>query len=105
MWGTRFYFFEDEVDGFGLLDVQIGLVFQDFAHFYAVELLVALGAGRPDGGAAGGVEQTELDAGRVGDLAHDAAEGVDLADQVALGDAADGGVAAHLGDQVEVEGE
>ena len=96
---------EDEVDYFGLLDEEVGLGFEDFAHFYAVEGFVALGAGGPDGGAAGGVEETELDAGGVGYLAHDSAKGVDLADEMAFGDAADGWVAAHLGDEVEVEGE
>ena len=38
-------------------------------------------------------------------FAHDAAEGVDLAHQVALGDASDGGVAGHLRDQVEIHGD
>jgi hypothetical protein len=51
---------------------------------------------------AGPREETELDAAGVGDLAHDAAEGVDLADEMALGDAADGGIAGHLRDQVKV---
>ena len=94
-----------EVDDFGLLDEEVGLGFEDFAHFDAIEGFVALGSGGPDGGAAGGVEEAELDAGGVGDLAHDAAKGVDLADEMAFGDAADGWVAAHLGDEVEVEGE
>ena len=66
-------------------------------------MLVALGARGPDGGAAGGVEQAELDADGVGDFAHDAAEGVDFADQMAFGDAADGGIAGHLRDQVDIE--
>ena len=88
-----------------MLDLEVGLGFEDLAHFEAVGLLVALGAGRPDGGAARGVEQAELDADGVGDFGHDAAEGVDLADEVSLGDAADGGVAGHLRDEVGVEGE
>ena len=98
-------FVEEDVGDFGLLDEEVGLLLEELAHADAVEGLVALGAGAPDGGAAGGVEQAELDACGVGDLADDAAEGVDLADEVAFGDAADGGVAAHLGDQVEVKGE
>ncbi len=96
---------EEDVGDFGLLDEEVGLLLEELAHADAVEGLVALGAGAPDGGAAGGVEEPELDAGGIGDFADDAAEGVDLADEVAFGDAADGGVAAHLGDQVEVEGE
>jgi hypothetical protein len=107
-WFTRFWgaqFFEDEVDDFGLADVEAGLAFEDFAHFHAVERFVALRARAPDGGAARGVEEAELDADGIGNLAHDAAQGVNLADEVALGHAADGGVAAHLGDEVHVHGD
>ncbi len=85
--------------------MEAGLGFEDLAHFDAVKLLVALGARAPDGGATRGVEEAELDADGVGDFAHDAAERVDLADEVALGYAADGRVAAHLGDEVEVHGD
>ena len=67
-------------------------------------MLVALGAGGPDGRAAGGVQKAELDSYGVGDFAHDSAEGVDFADQVAFGDASDGGVARHLRDEIDVEG-
>ena len=42
---------------------------------------------------------------RVRNFAHDAAEGVDFAHQVALGDAADGRIAGHLCDEIEVERE
>ena len=66
-------------------------------------MLIALGARRPDGGAARSIEQAELDADRVGDFAHDAAERIYFADQMSLGDAAHGGVARHLRDQVHVE--
>ncbi len=68
-------------------------------------LLVHLRPRRPHGGTAAGIQQAELDADGVGHFAHDAAQGVDLAHQVALGDAADGGVAGHLRDQVEVHGD
>ena len=57
------------------------------------------------GRALGAVEHAELDAGGVDDLAHLAAEGVDLADDLPLGDAADGRVAAHLGDGVGIHRE
>jgi hypothetical protein len=49
------------------------LGFEDLAHLDAVKLLVALGARAPDGGAARGVEEAELDADGIGDFAHDAA--------------------------------
>src|SRR5271154_1999586 len=102
----RFFFGQGSkhnVGDFSLFDEQIRLRFEHFAHFYAVLLLVALCAGRPYGGATRGVEQAELDAYGVGYLAHDAAQGVDFADEMALGDAADGRVAGHLRDEVEVE--
>ena len=98
-------FFHNQLRHFGLLDVQIGLRLQHLAHLQAVLLLVALRARRPDGRAARGVEQAKLDADRVGDFAHDAAEGVDFADEVSLGDAADGGIAGHLRDEIDVERE
>ena len=88
-----------------MLDLEVGLGLENLAHFQAVGLLVTLGAGRPDGGAARGVEQAELDADGIGDFGHDAAEGVDLANDVSLGDAADGRVAGHLRDEIGIESE
>ncbi len=108
MWGTRTQILagvDDEVDDFGLLDEEVGDGLQLFAHLDAVEGLVALGAGAPDGGAAGGVEEAELDAAGVGDFAHDAAEGVDFPDQMAFRHTAYCRVAGHLCDEVEVERE
>ena len=52
-----------------------------------------------------GIQQAKLDADRIRDLAHDAAQRVHLAHQVALGNAAHGGIAGHLGDQVQIQGE
>jgi len=45
------------------------------------------------------------DAGLIGGARHEAVQGVDLAHQVALADAADGRVAAHLADGIQVVGE
>ena len=79
---------------FRLLDTQVRLLLQHLAHADAVQLLVHLRARRPHGGPRRGIEQAELNPDRIRHLAHDAAESVDLAHQVALGDSADGGVAA-----------
>ncbi len=95
--------FQNHIRDFGLLDFQIRLRFEHFAHLQAIGLLIALGTRRPDGGAARSIEETELDADGVGDLAHDAAERVDFADEMSLGDAADGGIAGHLGDEIDVQ--
>ena len=87
-----------------MLDFQVRLRLQDLAHFQAIGLLIALGAWRPHGRSPGSVEQAELDADGVGDLPHDAAQGIDFADQVSLGDTADGWVAGHLGNEIDVQG-
>ena len=93
--------FEQDVGDLSFDDLEVRNALEQFAHADAVERLVALRARRPHGGATACVEQAKLDAARVGDFAHNAAEGVDLADQVTFRDAADGRVAAHLGDLVE----
>ena len=80
---------------------EVGLAFDGELGEALVGFLVALGAGAVHGGALAAVEQAELDGGGVGEEAHGAAEGVDLADDLALGDAADGGVAGHLADGVD----
>ena len=61
-------------------------------HGELVEFLVGLGARRVHGRPLGAIEHAELDGAGVDALAHFAAEGVDLADNLPLGDAADGGV-------------
>ena len=53
----------------------------------------------------GAVEHAELNAAGVDAPAHLAAQGVDLADDLPLGDAADGRVAAHLRHGVGVHGQ
>ena len=70
-------------------------------HGLAIELAVGLGAGAVHGRALGAVEQAELDAGRVGDPAHQAVERIDLADQMALAEPADGRIARHFADRRE----
>ena len=65
-----------------------------------VKLLIRLGPRRMHGRALRLVQHAELQACDVGDAAHLAAEGVDLADDLPLGDAADRGIAAHRADGV-----
>ena len=74
-------------------------------HGGAVERPVGLGARALHGGALGAVEEAELDPGRVGDAAHQAVERIDLAHQMALAEAADGGIAGHLADGGEAVGD
>ena len=86
-----------------LTEVEVLLLLHDGLHRQAVELLVALEAGGLDGRPLGGVQEAEVDGGLVGDPAHLTAQGVDLLDELALGEAADRGIAGHERDGVEVD--
>ena len=87
---------------FGLLDSQVRLLLQNLAHAYAIPLLIHLRARRPNGRAATGIQQAELDTDRIRHLAHYATQGIDLPHEVPLGDAANRGIARHLRDEIEI---
>jgi hypothetical protein len=48
------------------------------------------------------VEQAELDSRAIDRLAHQSTEGIDLSDDLSLGNPADGRVATHLSDRIEI---
>ena len=96
---------EDEARGLPLPHLEVGLAFDGPLHGAAVAGAIALGARRADRRAARGVEDLELDRRAVGVAPHLPAERVDLTHQMALRGAADGGVARHLTDRVEVHRE
>jgi hypothetical protein len=75
---------------------QVRLVLDRLADRGAVQRAVGLAARRAHRRALAGVQRAPLDAGAVGRPRHDAAQRIDLAHQVALADAADRRVAAHL---------
>ncbi len=79
-------------------DRQVRGLIQQADHGVGVEATVALRPGRPHRRPLAAVEHAELDAADVRGQAHQPAEGVDLADHLALGDAAHGGVATHPAD-------
>ena len=91
-----------KVRDFRLLDEQIRRALQRAAHQCPVKRLVFLRPGRPDGRTSAGIQQSELNSRLVRNEAHDAAQCVDLANQVALRDASNGGIARHLRDQIRV---
>src|SRR6266550_558153 len=92
---------EDQICDHPLGQLESGELLEEVADGPAVQRTVALRAWRPDGRALRPVEHPKLDRGAVGGAAHEAAEGIHLADQGTLGDAADGGVAGHLADGIQ----
>jgi len=90
-----------------LEEPQPGLVLQPPADGRLVQHAVGLRPRCAHGRAAHGralaaIEDAELDAGLVGGGRHRAAQGVHLLHQMALADAADAGVAAHLPKRLDV---
>ena len=67
-----------------------------------IGFLVGLGPGAVHRRAFAAIEHPKLDARGVDRPPHRAAQGVDLADDLPLGHAADGRIAAHLGDGVQI---
>ena len=97
-------FRQNVFDGF-LAEVEVRLDLDEAFDFALVGPFVGLGAGRVHRRAFADVEHAELDAGAVDGEAHRAAEGVNFADDLALGDAADRRVTGHLADGIEVRRE
>src|SRR6185436_18897427 len=66
---------------------------------------VTLSPRGPDGRTFGSVEHSELNAGSVGSSSHNAAQGIDLTHHGTLGNPANGRIAGHLSDGLEILGE
>jgi hypothetical protein len=88
----------------GLLYAQPLLLFESVLHYFLILASVGLGAERMDRGALAEIEHAVLYAGAVRRAAHFAAEGVQLAHEMALARAAYGGIAGHVPDGVEIYG-
>ena len=96
---------DDQVAG-GLLEQrQVRLVFQHATNRGLVAHTIGLGTGCPYRGALAGVEHAKLDPAQVRRQSHGAAEGVDFLDQMTLADPADGGIAGHLAQGLDVVGQ
>ena len=80
---------DDQVVDFALDDLEVRLRRDRGLHRLPVELAVGLRAGPAHGRPLAAVEDAELDAGGIGDAAHQAVQRVDLAHQVALAEPAD----------------
>ena len=96
--------FDEQLVGEVFDNGEIRAILEQGANLVLVGGAIGLGAGAPDGGAFAAVEHAKLNAGGVDGQAHEAAEGVHFADDLAFGKAPNGGVATHLGDGVAADG-
>ena len=96
---------DDQVVHRLLEQLEVRLAFHHAADRRLVQRAVGLAAGGAHGRTLRRVQRAPLDAGAIRGVRHRAAQRVDLLDQVALADAADGGIAAHLADRLDVVAE
>src|SRR5690606_23193851 len=92
------------VDGL-LENTQIRLIFENRADCRLVQNPIGLGAGGAHRRALARIQDSELDAAAIGRGGHGTAERIDFLDQVAFADAADGRVARHLPQSLDVVGQ
>ena len=102
---TRSFAVEDDRLDHLLAEGKVLGLFDPMLERELVELLVRLGPRRMHRGALRLVQHPKLEASDVDDAPHLAAESIDLADDLTLGDAADRGIAAHGPDGVGAHGE
>ena len=95
--------FHEQTLGAALTQGERRRGFHPSLHALTVERLIGLGAGRPDRRAFARIEHPELYTRLVNSPGHFAAQRVNLPNQMALADAANGGIARHMADVVEVE--
>ena len=88
-----------------LLEIEVRLTLEQALHVLLIAAAVCLRAQGVHGRALAAVEHAVLDAAGVRRAAHLAAEGVELADEMALARAADGRVAGHVAHGVQIDRE
>ena len=91
-------FSSDQIVGLAFDHRQIGGLADRRLHRRGVKLAIGLGARAAHRRAFAAIQHAELDAAAVGDPAHQAVQRVDLADQMALAEAADRRIAGHRAD-------
>lgn len=96
---------DHELGNLTLLKVEVRLIFEDKLHPKLVGLFIALGPRSPHARTFAGIKHPHLNGGSIGVHSHFPADGINLSDHMALGQATDRGIAAHLPNGVEIHGE
>ena len=83
--------------------VQVRGGLQRLSHLHTIQCPISLCSGSLDGRATRAIKQTELDTGAIDHSTHNSAKSINLTYEVSLTDAADGWIAGHLSNQIEIE--
>jgi hypothetical protein len=86
-----------------LTQVQIWGRLKYPAHLRTIKSSIGLCTGRLNRGTAGPIQKPKLDSGSIDDAAHDAAERIDLTNDMTFCNASNGGIARHLSDKVKID--
>src|SRR6266566_2232252 len=98
---SRAPFIGEQICDHALRELELRELLEQVADGAAIERAIALSARSPHSGALRAIQHAELDRGAIGGTAHQAAQGIDFADDGTLSNAADGRVAGHLADRVQ----
>jgi hypothetical protein len=83
--------------------MEIGRLFENPTHFSSIKSSVRLSSRRLNRRASTPIQQTELNTGPVDDPTHDSAQSVNLSHNVPFRDSADGRIAGHLPDEIQID--
>ena len=97
--------FQENIGGLGVDHAEICDVPDCRLHRVPVELAVGLRPWAAHGGAFRAVKNAKLDSGFVRGASHKPVEGVDFAHEMALAEAADGGIAGHCANRGKGKGD
>jgi hypothetical protein len=95
--------FDEKGCNLGLFKIQVFSSLANPFHMKLVGLFVTLGAWRPNGGPFASIQHAKLNPSGVRCQSHLAAQSVNFSDQLAFGEAADGGIARHLAGGIQVD--
>ena len=93
----------EQVGHESLPKVQVRRGLQRLSHLQTIQCSISLRSGSLDGRPTRAIKQTELDTGAIDHSTHNSAKSINLAHEMSLTDAADGWIAGHLSNKIEIE--
>jgi hypothetical protein len=102
---TDFSIFNQKLIYCSLPNIEVALKLQYRLHLFPVEITIVLGSRTLNSKTLSGVKPPELNAGPIRILGHLTSQGIDLFNEVTLGQSPDSGITAHDRNVVQIHGE